>query len=155
MRLDKVRVAPPAAPPVRGEDGRRPIVAARGVTKTYGRTRALAGVDLEVRSGEVLGLVGHNGAGKSTLMRIVAGLEDCDGGTVTVHGQEASGPGGRRPGAFRAIRMAYQETSLCPELTVAENIWVSSRHCLPRARWRRGPPPRVPPPPGPQMPRPP
>jgi len=143
MRLDKVRVAPPAAPPVRGEDGRRPIVAARGVTKTYGRTRALAGVDLEVRSGEVLGLVGHNGAGKSTLMRIVAGLEDCDGGTVTVHGQEASGPGGRRPGAFRAIRMAYQETSLCPELTVAENIWVSSRHCLPRARWRRAAAERV------------
>ncbi|MGW0594582.1 sugar ABC transporter ATP-binding protein [Streptosporangium sp. NPDC002607] len=120
-----------------GPSEQQPVVIARGVTKTYGRTRALAGVDLEVRAGEVLGLVGHNGAGKSTLMRVLAGLEACDEGTVTVCGRDASGEAGPRAGDFRGVRMAYQETSLCPDLTVAENIWVSSRHCLPRLGWRR------------------
>ncbi|WP_061253614.1 sugar ABC transporter ATP-binding protein [Microtetraspora glauca] len=121
----------------RGPQAGRPVVIAKGVTKTYGRTRALAGVDLEVRAGEVLGLVGHNGAGKSTLMRVLAGLEGCDEGAVLVHGKEVSGEAGPRAADFRAVRMAYQETSLCPDLTIAENIWVSSRHCLPRVRWRR------------------
>ncbi len=121
----------------RGPRAGEPVVVAKGVTKTYGRTRALAGVDLEVRAGEVLGLVGHNGAGKSTLMRVLAGLEACDEGAVLVHGKEVSGEAGPRAADFRAVRMAYQETSLCPDLTVAENIWVSSRHCLPRLRWRR------------------
>ncbi|MGI5486318.1 sugar ABC transporter ATP-binding protein [Microtetraspora malaysiensis] len=121
----------------RGPRAGEPVVIAKGVTKTYGRTRALAGVDLEVRAGEVLGLVGHNGAGKSTLMRVLAGLEACDEGAVLVHGKEVSGAAGPRAEDFRAVRMAYQETSLCPDLTVAENIWVSSRHCLPRLGWRR------------------
>ncbi|GLX01530.1 sugar ABC transporter ATP-binding protein [Microtetraspora sp. NBRC 16547] len=126
---------PPGAD--RGPRAGRPVVVAKGVTKTYGRTRALNGVDLEVRAGEVLGLVGHNGAGKSTLMRVLAGLESCDDGAVLVHGKEVSGEAGPRAADFRAVRMAYQETSLCPDLTIAENIWVSSRHCLPRMRWRR------------------
>ncbi|WP_236714626.1 sugar ABC transporter ATP-binding protein [Nonomuraea pusilla] len=129
MHLDNI---PPREARRRGPDG-APVVTASGVTKTYGRTRALTGVDLEVRAGEVLGLVGHNGAGKSTLMRVLAGLESCDEGRVTVRGRHAA-PGAA---AFRGVRMAYQETSLCPDLTVAENIWLSSRHCLPRLRRRR------------------
>ncbi|WP_182877507.1 sugar ABC transporter ATP-binding protein [Microbispora sp. H10670] len=132
MHVDNLPAGGTAPPDTdTGPAGRPPVVTARGVTKTYGRTRALAGVDLEVRAGEVLGLVGHNGAGKSTLMRVLAGLEPCDAGTVLVHGAKASA------GDFRTVRMAYQETSLCPDLTVAENMWVSSRHCLPRLRWRR------------------
>ncbi|GAA2856041.1 sugar ABC transporter ATP-binding protein [Streptosporangium fragile] len=141
MHVDRSPAEPLAAPrgaeAEQGAPDRQPVVLARGVTKTYGRTRALAGVDLEVRAGEVLGLVGHNGAGKSTLMRVLAGLEACDEGTVAVRGRDASGEAGPRAAAFRGVRMAYQETSLCPDLTVAENIWVSSRHCLPRLRWRR------------------
>ncbi|MEU8263699.1 sugar ABC transporter ATP-binding protein [Micromonospora sp. NPDC048999] len=139
MHVDNLPVGSHAAPP---QGGRKPtaappVVTARRVTRTYGRTRALTGVDLDVRAGEVLGLVGHNGAGKSTLMRVLAGLEACDEGTVTVGGQEA--PRDVTPGAdpFRGVRMAYQETSLCPDLTVAENVWLSSRHCLPRLGWRR------------------
>ncbi|MDF2711460.1 MAG: transporter related protein [Nonomuraea muscovyensis] len=131
MHVDNLP-APPGTE--RDRAGRPPVVTARGVTKAYGRTRALAGVDLQVRGGEVLGLVGHNGAGKSTLMRMLAGLESCDDGTVLVHGEEA--PAGSAA-AFRTVRMAYQETSLCPDLTVAENMWISSRHCLPRLGWRR------------------
>ncbi|SCL71147.1 monosaccharide ABC transporter ATP-binding protein, CUT2 family [Micromonospora citrea] len=139
MHVDNLPVGSLATPPAGGREPSKapPVVTARQVTRTYGRTRALTGVDLEVRAGEVLGLVGHNGAGKSTLMRVLAGLEACDEGVVTVGGQEA--PRDVRPGAaeFRAVRMAYQETSLCPDLTVAENIWISSRHSLPRLRWRR------------------
>ncbi|MEU4645016.1 sugar ABC transporter ATP-binding protein [Micromonospora sp. NPDC023814] len=139
MHVDNLPVGSHAAPPQgdRKPSTAPPVVTARRVTRTYGRTRALTGVDLDVRAGEVLGLVGHNGAGKSTLMRVLAGLEACDEGTVTVGGQEA--PRDVAPGSepFRAVRMAYQETSLCPDLTVAENIWVSSRHCLPRLGWRR------------------
>ncbi|MEV4751920.1 sugar ABC transporter ATP-binding protein [Streptosporangium sp. NPDC049248] len=140
MHVDNFAAKPHAASRKEGgrPSGQRPVVIARGVTKTYGRTRALTGVDLEVRAGEVLGLVGHNGAGKSTLMRVLAGLEACDEGTVTVCGRDASsGEAGPRAGDFRGVRMAYQETSLCPDLTIAENIWVSSRHCLPRMGWRR------------------
>ncbi|MFG1955515.1 sugar ABC transporter ATP-binding protein [Micromonospora sp. NPDC048830] len=140
MHVDNPPPGSVAAPP-RGERppaAARPVVTTRRVTKTYGRTRALTGVDLDVRAGEVLGLVGHNGAGKSTLMRVLAGLEPCDEGTVLVGGREVT-PRDVDPGAaaFRAVRMAYQETSLCPDLTVAENIWLSSRHCLPRLGWRR------------------
>ncbi|MEV0155537.1 sugar ABC transporter ATP-binding protein [Micromonospora sp. NPDC050686] len=140
MHVDNLPSGSVAAPP-QGDPrptGRQPVVTARRVAKTYGRTRALAGVDLDVRAGEVLGLVGHNGAGKSTLMRVLAGLEACDEGAVAVGGREVT-PGDVRPGApaFRTVRMAYQETSLCPHLTVAENIWLSSRHCLPRVGWRR------------------
>ncbi|GAB3149936.1 sugar ABC transporter ATP-binding protein [Microbispora hainanensis] len=132
MHVDNLPAGGTAPPQTgTGPAARPPVVTARGVTKAYGRTRALTGVDLEVRAGEVLGLVGHNGAGKSTLMRVLAGLEACDTGTVLVHGRKASA------GDFRSVRMAYQETSLCPDLTVAENMWVSSRHCLPRLRWRR------------------
>lgn len=139
MHVDNFTPGPSAAPrgTGRGAPERRPVVTARGVTKTYGRTRALTGVDLEVGAGEVLGLVGHNGAGKSTLMRVLAGLEACDEGTVAVRGQEVPDGTGPRAEAFRGVRMAYQETSLCPDLTVAENIWVSSRRSLPRLRWRR------------------
>ncbi|MFE9957159.1 sugar ABC transporter ATP-binding protein [Micromonospora sp. NPDC005299] len=136
MHVDNLPVGSHAAPPQgdRKPSAAPPVVTARRVTRTYGRTRALTGVDLDVRAGEVLGLVGHNGAGKSTLMRVLAGLEPCDEGTVTVGGHKDVTPGAD---PFRAVRMAYQETSLCPDLTVAENIWVSSRHCLPRVRWRR------------------
>ncbi|MFF0655832.1 sugar ABC transporter ATP-binding protein [Micromonospora tulbaghiae] len=140
MHVDNLPTGSVSAPPQGGPQpaGRQPVVTARRVAKTYGRTRALAGVDLDVRAGEVLGLVGHNGAGKSTLMRVLAGLEACDEGAVAVGGREVP-PGDVGPGAtaFRTVRMAYQETSLCPHLTVAENIWLSSRHDLPRAGWRR------------------
>ncbi|MEU2598882.1 sugar ABC transporter ATP-binding protein [Streptomyces hirsutus] len=139
MDVDKLPAGPHAVPPGEGRSPSTavPVIVATNVSRTYGRTHALAGTNLTVHAGEVLGLVGHNGAGKSTLMRVLAGLEGCDEGAVTVLGREV--PAGTRPREqdFRGIRMAYQETSLCPDLTVAENIWLSSRRGLPRLRWRR------------------
>ncbi|MBC8102495.1 MAG: sugar ABC transporter ATP-binding protein [Cytophagales bacterium] len=92
-----------------------------GVRKRFGVTLALDGVDLEVRSGEVLALVGENGAGKSTLMKVLSGAHTPDEGRMWLAGQEyqpRSPLDARRAG----VAMIYQELSLAPDLSVAENI---------------------------------
>ncbi len=65
-----------------------PAIEARGVTRVYGATAALAGAELTVRSGEIHALLGENGAGKSTLVRILAGVEQADGGSIRIFGDE-------------------------------------------------------------------
>ncbi|QEW00844.1 sugar ABC transporter ATP-binding protein [Microbacterium caowuchunii] len=100
------------------------VLTATDVSKRYGNTRALAGIDVTVAAGEILGLVGHNGAGKSTLMRVLAGREQPDTGRVTWRGGDAWN---QRAAADAGVRMIYQELALCPDLTVAENIALSDR----------------------------
>ncbi|GAA1638743.1 sugar ABC transporter ATP-binding protein [Georgenia ruanii] len=117
--------------------GARPLIEARGVTKSYGRTRALAGVDLTLARGEILGLVGHNGAGKSTLVRAIAGLEAIDGGSLLVAGADRSRGYTLAAAEAAGVRLAYQELSLAPDLTVAENAYLSYRGALPRLTWQR------------------
>jgi len=98
-----------------------PIVALAGVEKSFGAVRALAGVELTLRPGECLGLVGHNGAGKSTLMQVLAGTLAPDRGSIALAGAEAV-RGWSVSAAHRAgVRCVFQELSLCPNLTVAEN----------------------------------
>src|SRR5262249_35940251 len=89
----------------------------RGVSKTFGATRALDEVDLTVRAGEVCALVGQNGAGKSTLMAIVSGALKPDAGSLRLDGEEYEP---RDPLAARTagVAMIYQELSLAPHLTV-------------------------------------
>jgi ribose transport system ATP-binding protein len=102
-----------------------PVLAARGVSKSFPGVRALDRADFEVRAGEVHALCGENGAGKSTLMRILAGTFRADDGEVLLRG---------RPIVFRNTREAlnsgvlliHQEISLVPELTVAENIFLGN-----------------------------
>jgi ribose transport system ATP-binding protein len=97
------------------------LLVVRGVEKAFGATIALAGVDLEVRAGEIHAVVGENGAGKSTLMGVLGGVIARDRGTVELGGQTYAPTS---PGAARAsgVAMVHQELSLCPHLTVAENI---------------------------------
>ena len=64
-----------------------PLLRCRGLVRAFPGTLALSGVDLTVRAGEVRGLVGHNGAGKSTLVRILAGADRADAGTIEWHGR--------------------------------------------------------------------
>ncbi len=109
-----------------------PLVRVERAVKTYGPTCALSGVTLEVYPGEVLGIVGHNGAGKSTLMRVLSGLEVLDSGSVEVGGVTKPPHTG-----YPGVRMAYQEGSLAPELTVKDNIYLSSARWMPRWRWHR------------------
>ena len=93
-----------------------------GVTKTFGKTRALNGFDLDVRRGQVMALLGPSGCGKTTALRIVAGLETPDGGTVEIGGRLVAGPGINTPPEKRRIGMVFQDFALFPHLNVAANV---------------------------------
>jgi len=97
------------------------IVSLKGVAKSFGAVRALAGVDLAVGAGECLGLVGHNGAGKSTLMNVLAGTLSPDTGAIEIQGRDRAGGYSVTAAHRSGIRCVFQELSLCPNLTVAEN----------------------------------
>jgi ribose transport system ATP-binding protein len=103
-----------------------PLVRLHGITKVYGATRANDGIDIEIRPGEVIGLVGGNGAGKSTLMKILCGAVPATEGAILLDGEPA--PAGHTAAAAQAhgIRMVHQELSLCTNLTVAENFFVEA-----------------------------
>ncbi len=91
-----------------------------GVVKTFGATRALKGVSLDIRRGEVVALLGENGAGKSTLIKVLGGLFRPDGGQVLIDGvpyRHRVRGGGRSPVAF-----IHQDLGLIEWMTVAENI---------------------------------
>ncbi|WP_212523362.1 sugar ABC transporter ATP-binding protein [Actibacterium sp. MT2.3-13A] len=101
-----------------------PIVDFSNVAKSFGAVRALAGVDLTVRPGECLGLVGHNGAGKSTLMNVLAGTLSPDSGEMRILGEDIRQRYSVALAHQMGIRCVFQELSLCPNLSVAENTRV-------------------------------
>ncbi|QKV19582.1 ABC transporter ATP-binding protein [Oricola thermophila] len=93
----------------------------RGITKRFGPVTANDGVNLTIRAGEVLGLLGENGAGKSTMMNILSGLYSPDEGQILIDGKpvEFHGPG---DGIAAGIGMVHQHFMLVPVFTVAENV---------------------------------
>ncbi len=96
----------------------------RGVSKHFGGVRALEGVDLDIRPGEVHALLGENGAGKSTILKILRGVQPPSAGTVEIGGTAMTGftpEVARRLG----VSMAFQEMSLVPTLTVAQNVFLN------------------------------
>ncbi|SDH54692.1 ribose transport system ATP-binding protein [Lentzea fradiae] len=86
------------------------LITARGITKHFGATKALDGVDLDVFAGEVHVLLGENGAGKSTLVKVLAGIHDPDDGTIERNAR---------------LAVIHQELALVPELSVAENLFLN------------------------------
>ncbi len=114
----------------------RSIVRLDGVEKHFGAVRALTGVDLSVAPGECLGLVGHNGAGKSTLMNVLAGIFGPDQGSITVRGVDSTAGYTVAAAKQQGVRCVFQELSLCPNLTVAENARVM-HPALKGFGWRR------------------
>lgn len=98
-----------------------PLLRMRGIVKTFPGVRALDGVDLEVQGAEVHALVGENGAGKSTLMKILAGAQPADSGTIEVDGKEVT-IDGPRDAERLGIGMIYQEFNLVPDLNAVQNI---------------------------------
>jgi rhamnose transport system ATP-binding protein len=99
-----------------------PVLALRGVSKSFPGVRALADVSFDVHAGEVHALLGENGAGKSTLIKIISGVYPPDTGEMSVAGKPVHFLSPREAQA-QGIATIYQEFSLYPELTVAENIF--------------------------------
>lgn len=102
----------------------------RGITRSFGPTHALQGVDLDLRAGEVHALVGENGAGKSTLMKILSGAGRPDAGTMTLDGAPFA-PAGPQEARRRGVAMIYQELTLAPHLSVEANVLLG----LEPSRW--------------------
>ncbi|WP_125611766.1 ABC transporter ATP-binding protein [Specibacter cremeus] len=103
------------APPVATEAG---SVQVRNVVKRYGTATAVAGVNLDVRSGEFLSLLGPSGCGKTTLLRMIAGFEEPDEGDIVLAGSSVVGvPPHKRP-----VNTVFQAYALFPHMSVAENV---------------------------------
>ena len=97
----------------------------RNIKKSFGGVKALDGVSLQVKKGEIHALMGENGAGKSTIMKILAGSLQKDDGEIFIDGKavDIKSPG---EGMRQGISIIYQELMLVPDLTVAENIFIDS-----------------------------
>ena len=100
-----------------------PTLEARGIHKSFGSVEALVDVDFEVRSGEVMALVGDNGAGKSTLIKCIVGIETIDEGEVYFDGEKVTihGP---KDAARLGIEVVYQDLALCDNLDVVQNMYL-------------------------------
>ena len=108
----------------------------RGISKQFGGVRALNAIDLDVAVGEVHCLAGENGSGKSTLIKIISGVQPPEpGGRILIDGQECHGLTPTES-IRRGIQVIYQDLSLFPNLTVAENIAIEQHHGLHPVRWK-------------------
>ena len=94
------------------------MIQIEGVTKSFGDFQALGGVSLEIASGSLTALLGPSGSGKSTLLRIIAGLDDPDGGRILIDGQETT----HLPVQRRQIGFVFQHYAAFKHMTVRENV---------------------------------
>ena len=108
-----------AIPPNPGQ----PLVSLRDIRLTFGSHQALRGVDLDIRPGECLALLGDNAAGKSTLSKVISGTYIPDSGTITVAGEEVrfTNPNDARS---RNIEMVFQDLALCDHIDVVGNLFL-------------------------------
>ena len=104
-------------------NGSTPVLALKGVSKSFGPVQALSDVDFEVQPAEVVALVGDNGAGKSTLVKTIAGIHPPDSGTISFEGKEVTihGPS---DAVQLGIATVYQDLALCDNLDVVENLFL-------------------------------
>ncbi|MBB3565579.1 ribose transport system ATP-binding protein [Rhizobium sp. BK512] len=107
-------------------DNRAPVLEMRNISKTFASTKALTNVSLTVYPGEVHALMGENGAGKSTLMKVLSGAYTADpGGTILVDGKPIVA-GDPIKAKANGVSVIYQELSLAPNLTVAQNMFLAA-----------------------------
>src|SRR5260370_34215537 len=102
-----------------------PFLEMRNISKTFPGVKALDGVNLQIRKGEVLALAGENGAGKSTLMKILTGVYTPDpGGSIVIEGNEIALRDSNHARSL-GIGIIYQELSVVENLSVAENLFLA------------------------------
>ena len=99
-----------------------PVIALEGLTKNFGAVTAVEDLELEVSRGEILGILGPSGCGKTTTLRLIAGFEEPDRGTVWLNGQKVAGEGAWRPPERREVGVVFQDYALFPHLNVAANV---------------------------------
>jgi D-xylose transport system ATP-binding protein len=106
-----------------------PLLAAKGVCKSFGPVHALTDVDFEVNAGEVVALVGDNGAGKSTLIKAIAGIQLADAGRFFFNGHHVriSGP---NDAVSLGISTVYQDLALCDNLDVVANLFLGQEKLM-------------------------
>ena len=108
-----------------------PLMRATGISKAFGATRVLAGIDLSISAGEFVAVVGFSGSGKSTLLNLLSGLLLPDSGTITMRDLPVHGPGPERG-------VMFQNYALMPWLNVYDNIALSvNQVCRGESRARR------------------
>jgi ribose transport system ATP-binding protein len=113
--------------PDQGGVDRRLALSVRGVSKAYPGTRALDGVDLDVRYGEVHALVGGNGCGKSTLIKVLSGVVRADAGQAMIGGTELDATQIKHETVHGlGLRVVHQDPAVFPDLSVAENLMIGS-----------------------------
>jgi iron(III) transport system ATP-binding protein len=98
------------------------MVRLSGVSRSYGSVRAVRDLNLEVKKGEILALLGPSGCGKTTTLRLIAGFEPPDSGTVEVGGRMVAGPSVNIPPERRRVGMVFQDYALFPHLSVEQNV---------------------------------
>lgn len=106
------------------------VVCGRNLGKSYGSITALSGVDIDLRAGEILAVVGDNGAGKSTLIKILTGVTRPDTGTLEVRGRPVTfdSPRSAREMGIEAV---FQDLALCPNRDVVANLFLGREVLLP------------------------
>ncbi|MFF7866211.1 sugar ABC transporter ATP-binding protein [Streptomyces qaidamensis] len=115
----------------------RPVLEMTGIVKEFPGVRALSGVDFRLFPGEIHALMGENGAGKSTLIKVLTGVYTLDGGTITLDGESVRF-GSPLQAQQAGISTVYQEVNLCPNLSVAENIFIGREPTRAgRIQWKR------------------
>jgi putative spermidine/putrescine transport system ATP-binding protein len=100
------------------DPGARPDISVRGLTKRYGDVVAVDGVDLDIAAGEFFTMLGPSGSGKTTTLRMIAGFEMPDEGTIELAGEDVS----RLPPYDRPVNTVFQDYALFPHMTVQENV---------------------------------
>jgi len=102
------------------------MIQIRNITKSFGELQVLKGIDLDIKKGEIVSIVGASGAGKTTLLQIMGTLDKADTGTITIDGTDVSNLSQKQMSRFRnqKIGFVFQFHQLLPEFTALENIMI-------------------------------
>jgi phospholipid/cholesterol/gamma-HCH transport system ATP-binding protein len=129
--IDRIALRPGQSAEVAesSEDGNLPAIAVEDLRKSFGTQTVLNGINLIVKRGETLAVLGRSGTGKSVLLRVVIGLQKPDAGSVRIHGQDIAGLSLDEIGEIRKkMGFLFQHAALYDSLTVAENVAFPLEH---------------------------